>query len=663
MGTKTNEILRLKGLIQELAAEERQLLKLQEQFGNTSYVRSQTQAVSNLNKEIRITSLELAGVGNAGKSLSFSTILGDLNSITAIGQRAFGLLSLAITPVINAIKEFGTESFNAFNRSEVSLNRLKFGLTAIGETGSLDKLVEQSRELQNISIFSNESIQNSMSMLTSLKMNSGEIEKIIPSVLDLASAYTTATGDTDGLNTVTRLLSTTAGDELYKALDKVGVSFTGAQKKQLEMAAGSERVALVMSMVGDKFSGMSQTLSGSTLGGMQQLTNVWNDIQAAVGGVISEALGPVLDLLKELMPVIQESVTNLAKFAKEWVTTMLEAAGSKAEFGDLKTVLMTLIKEGFNKIIEVGRELMPVFKQYYEEIGKLIGNNKEFIDILKMVGTVVIDVGLEFFKFVGTISTAVLKYINFIADVKNTTIEMIKTIVDLFSKAVPSAWIDSIIDVVTKAKQMLQGLIDKVTGSGVLNYFFGGKDGERGGSGGKPDNLLADNLPENRDEKILAENGNKLRLEQGQKEEELMRMQLGYANDMWSNFQGMLQSTGLMKGQFGEIISFINSFISGISSGVSFFESLVGFIGSFIPGGGAVTAIAGQAGGMPGGGNMPQGLPRVSVPERTEIPFMGSAVSSNHVKYNVEMPEVRLKGSDLYLSWRRQKTIQDKRTQ
>jgi hypothetical protein len=82
-----------------------------------------------------------------------------------------------------------------------------------------------------------------------------------------------------------------------------------------------------------------------------------------------------------------------------------------------------------------------------------------------------------------------------------------------------------------------------------------------------------------------AENANKNRLEHVQKNEELMRMQLSYANDMRQNFQSMLQATGLMKGQFGEIINFINSFINSISSGVSFVDSLVGFFSSFIPGG------------------------------------------------------------------------------
>lgn len=150
-------------------------------------------------------------------------------------------------------------------------------------------------------------------------------------------------------------------------------------------------------------------------------------------------------------------------------------------------------------------------------------------------------------------------------------------------------------------------------------------------------------------------------IQQKQEEERIMQDISAYAGDMWGNFQSMLQATGLMKGQFGEIIAFINAFINSISSGVSFFESLIGFIGSLFPGGSAVVGLASGGGGLNIGG-MPSGLPRVNIPQRNEIPFIAGQNLTSSMKYQVEMPDVKLKGSDIYLSWRRQKTIQDKRT-
>jgi hypothetical protein len=91
-------------------------------------------------------------------------------------------------------------------------------------------------------------------------------------------------------------------------------------------------------------------------------------------------------------------------------------------------------------------------------------------------------------------------------------------------------------------------------------------------------------------------------------DEELAKgqQQLAYTNEMWTNFQDMLQSTGLMKGDMAEIVAIINS---AISTGNSITGIVKGFMGLF-PGGSLISSVIGNEGG--GGGA--QGLPNYTMP-------------------------------------------------
>lgn len=80
---------------------------------------------------------------------------------------------------------------------------------------------------------------------------------------------------------------------------------------------------------------------------------------------------------------------------------------------------------------------------------------------------------------------------------------------------------------------------------------------------------------------------------------------LGYVNGMYSNFKGMLDATGLMKGEFAQIIGMIDTLINAGSSAFGFFDAIGGLLG-FIPGGGAVSSVIGGLSGGGGGGNMPR---------------------------------------------------------
>lgn len=587
----------------------------------------------------------------------FSKGLANTTNLLNVSGKVIGLfksISSGIAGIASDVKQFGTECFDAFNKSEQSLKQLEYGLKGIGDSDSFDRLIQKSNEFQSQSIFSNEEIQTSMAMLTGLKMNGDQIARNIPAVMDLAAAYKQVTGDTDSLNTITRLLTTSAGDELFTALGKVGVVLTDTDKDIIKSLDGAERYNEVMGHLKGKFDGVSQTLSTSTLGGMQQLSNTWNDIQVAVGGVISEALQPVINILQELWPVIGEGVNALGGFAKEWASAMLEASGFKMETGELVEVLKNLIQEGFAKIIEIGRELMPTFKELYTEVGKLIGENTNLTEVLKDLVLGIMDVIAWFVKWLAKIQAISFAFMNFIKNINSTIDDLVNDVIKWFSDPIPDTWVKAITNIVESAKKKLQDLIDFIKD---LNPLKAGGLGSHGYE--NPGNYFNEHDSQTDLIKGKGIDVDKYRLEQQQKEEELTRLQLGYVNDMWSNFQGMLQATGLMKTGFGEIINIINGLISGASSGLGFLESIAGFIGTIIPGGGAVTAIAGVAGGLNAGFNS-NSVPRINIPTQMPIPAFSRDYTPANTSVNVT-GDIRVKGSDLLLAWRRETRKQQAR--
>ena len=167
-------------------------------------------------KALKKVQNEVKGVGDAmGHASEQGSVFGDM------------LGALTMERLIEESIAFGVESVNAFMEAEQNAHRLEFALQNVGKEGALafDKLIEQSGRLQAITKFSDDDIQVSQAMLVNLGLTSDEIEKLIPLVLDYASA----TGKTlseatniamDAINGKTKALKD-SGDEFDDTGSKV----------------------------------------------------------------------------------------------------------------------------------------------------------------------------------------------------------------------------------------------------------------------------------------------------------------------------------------------------------------------------------------------------------------------------------------------------------
>lgn len=105
------------------------------------------------------------------------------------------------------------------------------------------------------------------------------------------------------------------------------------------------------------------------------------------------------------------------------------------------------------------------------------------------------------------------------------------------------------------------------------------------------------------------------------------KMSAMYADSMWQNFQGMLQATGLMQGQFGQIVGLINSIINAGSSAFGFFDALGGLLG-FLPGGNVVGGV------LQGGGALSSGFTQ-PITNNVSTPVLIEGTAKEYFEYRV----------------------------
>lgn len=183
--------------------------------------------------------------------------------------------------------EFGKESVKAFLEAEVNANKLRFAVTKIGGEGeaAFRKLIEQSEKLQKTSIFSDDSIQQSQTMLLTLGLNSKQVEDLIPKISDLASATGQDLGSAtqqiiQGINGQTR------------GLKAVGLGFDATTDKTKNLAIITEKLS--------KFQGASADALETTAGKAKRLENAIDDIKESIGELIVNEGNQILDFFEVL---------------------------------------------------------------------------------------------------------------------------------------------------------------------------------------------------------------------------------------------------------------------------------------------------------------------------------------------------------------------------
>lgn len=271
--------------------------------------------VSNFTKEVDKSKSSVKGLSTETQGVS-SRIK---SSLAGIGAGIIAAFS------IQAVSQFAQATITAFIEAEENADRLRFAITQIaGETESVfDRLIQQSSDLQKISIFSDDDIQKAQTALATFGLTGNQIEKLIPKILDLASA-----------NKI----------DLAQATDAAIRSFEGQTRGLLTLGVKFDDTGTRIGNY-NKFMESAEKLSGATAqatetlaGQLKQLDNRADELQESIGSQLAPLFTKlkigVFEATKAIIDFISAGADlNKFKFNRsiEGQKTAIEEVGEKVE--------------------------------------------------------------------------------------------------------------------------------------------------------------------------------------------------------------------------------------------------------------------------------------------------------------------------------------------
>lgn len=234
----------------------------------------------------------------------FNEMAGGLRNIAASMGLAFG---------VQQVIQFGKASVEAFVDAEKNAQLLLFALK--GNEAAQGRLMAQATELQNTTVFDDDTIQQAQAFLA----NQGRTEEQIKKVINAAVELSTVTGV--DLNTAVMQLDGTFSGQIGRLgkLDSGFVKLTDAQ-----LANGAAADLLI-----EKYGGTAKAMGETTAGQVAKLKNQFGELQETIGG--------------EILPVIQNLVDGFGKLSNGEI-------GSGLEF----------ISNGFEKMTIVAQLFGPI---------------------------------------------------------------------------------------------------------------------------------------------------------------------------------------------------------------------------------------------------------------------------------------------------------------
>ncbi len=284
---------------------------------------------------------EKAGKKIAGATKDANKSFGDfINTIKGAGA------AVGIGLGVAAVVAFGKESFKAFTDAEKTAKVLQ---TAVGVNGGLQRdfeaLIEQSKELQKTTIFSDDNIQKVQTMALQFGLTTKQVQNLLPTITDFASA----TGQTleGALEAVLR-----GTEGMARGLKIYGVQVLDTGTKQ-------EKLANITQQLTDKFAGQAEVVGKTTFGATERLKNQFNDLQEEIGGIVAD--------VGEATAVMIEWVLNGFKPVEEHAEltgNKLDELGKKILGGIPKALIQSQIAQLRALGAEIPNELIEQLKQF-----------------------------------------------------------------------------------------------------------------------------------------------------------------------------------------------------------------------------------------------------------------------------------------------------------
>jgi len=287
----------------------------------------------------------------------FSGVIGDLGGgFTSLGNvisgfagaGVMGAASAAVGEVVKGLQD----CFKAATSSEEVWNRLAATVERSGTSWSTVKtrIEEFALSAEKMSRFSDEQVAQAMKTLMDHGMKLDEAMKAMTQTMDLAAAKQVSLGE---------------------AANAVGKAFIGMERPLRSMGVvldesvpKGKEFATAMEMISQKFGGAAQKDVESYAGKQQMVANAFDNLKERIGSALIPVMNSLQDMWGKVVLGADQFVSDLGKVWKGF--TELPEVQKMAE--GLNKAWLDLQK-GFATVTdEVGKALMPVFKELWEAL-------------------------------------------------------------------------------------------------------------------------------------------------------------------------------------------------------------------------------------------------------------------------------------------------------
>jgi len=322
---------------------------------------------------------------------------------------------IGMSAAITAASALSVKAYMAQERAEARLEHLTKQISDATDE-QIDSLKNQAKALQQVGVVGDEVAMVGQSQLATFALNTDQINKLTPALLDMAVALKGANVTQEDMlttaNAIGRAIDGGAG-----ALTRYGISLTDTQKKLFSTANRMERVSMLSEILEGNYGGLNEAMRDTAEGGLKALRNNIGDLSEKLGEAIAIAGKPLLSRLVEMSTTMNESgkevnqlslsFLGLSKFTYDVINGMrviaLQVEKASIKFNMFWTSLGGLL----------GKD--PVFVKRLEEINdsllKIGTNAQDFSEEIRFLREQVLDGTDAEFKGLGIIGSDAMEAI------------------------------------------------------------------------------------------------------------------------------------------------------------------------------------------------------------------------------------------------------------
>ena len=311
------------------------------------------------------------GISSLTKTASegFDGLEEHLTSIAAIFLGGFGA-EYALEKVTEFLSESITEAINA----EDQIDRLRLALENFGRVDALQGLIEQSKELaERLKFLGAGDIQQVQEQLISFgKLSINQIEALTPVIIDYSvkSKKTIPEAATD-------IIKALNGES--KALKILGIEMSGGGDV-------AQNYAQIMNEVAGRVNGASESFSKGAKGALAEQKQRLKDLQEEIGGKLLPVYIDFLNSLREVTPLIKETLEPLYQFTGSVKGLIKQLIGADVKLEpfvlfmrafrvQIETLIkpLSLVLQGLSNLINLGGQAITFVKDLGNGVSGALG--------------------------------------------------------------------------------------------------------------------------------------------------------------------------------------------------------------------------------------------------------------------------------------------------